>query len=97
MKITFVQSDKEKREADRVVANGLSLRRAKTGTWILPPNLTPDGRFTVVDCPTGREVFVESFDTVDGALLYALGVKDRGSIIRYWDRHGKLKDWGNFV
>ena len=32
MKITFVQSDKEKREADRVIANGLSLRRAKTGT-----------------------------------------------------------------
>ena len=50
-----------------------------------------------MDCPTGKEVFAESFDTIDGALLYALGVKDRGSIIRYWDRHGKLKDWGNFV
>lgn len=56
MKIIFVQSDGEKREADRVVKNGLSLRRAKTGTWILPPNLTPDGRFTVVDCPTGGKV-----------------------------------------
>ena len=97
MKITFVQSDGEKREADRVVKNGLSLKKAKIGTWILPPNLTPDGRFTVVDCPTGEEVFVESFDTIDGALLYALGVKDRGSIIRCWDRHGKLKNWGNFV
>lgn len=97
MKITFVQNDGEKEEADRVVANGLSLRRAKTGTWILPPNLTPHGRFAVVDCPTGMEVFVESFDTVDGALLYALGVKDREIIVRCWDRHGKLKDWGNFV
>lgn len=97
MKIAFVQSVEEKREVDRVVKNGLSLRRAKTGTWILPPNLTPDGRFTVVDCPTGKEVFVESFDTIDGVLLYALGVKDRDSIIRYWDRHGKLKAWGNFV
>ena len=97
MKIMFVQSDNEKREADRVVANGLLLRRTKAGTWILPPNLTPDGRFTVVDCPAGGEVFVESFDTIDGALLYALGVKDRGNIIRYWDRNGKLKNWGNFV
>lgn len=97
MKVTFVQNDKEKEESDRVIRAGLSLRKAKAGTWILPPNLTPDGRFAVVDCPTGREVFVESFGTIDGALLYALGVKDRGSIIRYWDRHGKLKAWGNFV
>lgn len=97
MKVAFVQNDKEKEESDRVIRAGLSLRKAKAGTWILPPNLTPDGRFAVVDCPTGREVFVESFGTIDGALLYALGVKDRGSIIRYWDRHDKLKDWGSFV
>ena len=97
MKITFVQNDKEKEESDRVIRAGLSLRKAKAGTWILPPSITPDGRFTVVDCPTGMEAFVESFDTIDGALLYALGIKDRGSIIRCRDRHGRLKDWGNFV
>ena len=92
MKITFVQSDKEKAEADLAIRAGLSLRKAKVGTWILPPNLSVNDKFVVVDSqPDGRNVFVESFDAIDGALMYALGIDS----IR--DRHGALKEWGNFV
>jgi len=97
MKLTFVQNDKEKAESDRVIRAGLSLKKAKAGTWILPPNLSVNNKFVVVDSqPDGKDVFVESFETIDGALLYALGVKDadtKGS----WDRAGALKEWGNFV
>ena len=97
MKITFVQSDREKTESDRVIRAGLSLKKAKIGTWILPPGLSAGNKFTVVDSqPDGMDVFVESFDTIDGALLYALGIKDaatKGS----WDHNGALTEWGNFV
>lgn len=94
MKITFVQSDKEKAEADRAIRAGLSLRKAKVGTWILPPNLSADGKkFVVVDSqPKGTDVFVESWDTIDGALLYALGIEHSDG-----DHAGKLKERGNFV
>ena len=97
MKITFVQNDKEKAESDRVIRAGLSLKKAKVGTWILPPNLSKDNKFVVVDSPTGKDVFVESFDTIDGALLYALGIRSDDNPVRDWDRGGALKDWGNFV
>lgn len=99
MKITFVQNDKEKAESNRVIRAGLSLKKAKVGTWILPPNLSKDGKFVVVDSePAGKDVFVESFDTIDGALLYALGIRSDGNPVRDWDRSGALKDWGgNFV
>lgn len=97
MKLTFVQNDKEKAESDRVIRAGLSLRKAKVGTWILPPGLSVNNKFVVVDSqPDGKDVFVESFETINGALLYALGIKDadtKGS----WDRAGALKEWGNFV
>lgn len=97
MKITFVQNDKEKAESDRVIRAGLSLRKAKVGTWILPPNLSVNNKFVVVDSqPDGKDVFVESFDTPDGALLYALGIKD-ADMKSSWDRSGALKEWGNFV
>ena len=96
MKITFVQSDKEQREADRVIMNGLSLKKAKVGTWIMPPAHSADGSFVVVDSPTGKDVFVELFKTIDGALLYALGIRDADAKADY-DRPGALKDWGNFV
>ena len=76
MKITFVQNDKEKAESDRVIRAGLSLRKAKVGTWILPPDLSANNKFVVVDSqPEGKDVFVESFDTIDGALLYTLGTR----------------------
>lgn len=97
MKLTFVQSDDEKIESDRVIRAGLSLRKAKVGTWILPPGLSKNGKFVVVDSPTGKDVFVESFDTIDGALLYALGIRSDDNPIRDWDREGALKDWGNFA
>ena len=97
MKITFVQNDKEKAESDRVIRAGLSLKKAKAGTWILPPNLSKDNKFVIVDSPTGKDVFVESFDTIDGALLYALGIRSDDNPVRDWDRGGALEDWGNFV
>ena len=98
MKITFVQNDKEKAESDRVIRAGLSCRKAKAGTWVLPPNLSVNNKFVVVDSqPDGKDVFVESFDTIDGALLYAFGIRSDDNPIRAWDRGGALKDWGNFV
>lgn len=98
MKVTFVQNDKEKAESDRVIRAGLSLKKAKVGTWILPPNLSKDNKFVVVDSePAGKDVFVESFETIDGALLYALGIRSDDNPVRDWDRHNALKDWGNFV
>lgn len=97
MKLTFVQNDKEKAESDRVIRAGLSLRKAKVGTWILPPNLSVNDKFVVVDSqPEGRDVFVESFDTIDGALMYALGVHE-ASTRDDWDHAGALRDRGNFV
>ena len=97
MKITFVQNDKEKEESDRVIRAGLSLKKAKVGTWILPPNLTKGNKFVVVDSPTGKDVFVESFDTIDGALFYALGISCPEMTRVCRDVPGALKDWGNFV
>ena len=101
MKITFVQNDKEKAESDRVIRAGLSLKKAKAGTWILPPNLSKDNKFVVVDSqPDGKDVFVASFGTIDGALMYALGVKSddpQHDPVSGWDRSGALKEWGNFV
>lgn len=96
MKITFVQNDKEKADADMVIKAGLSLRVAKVGTWILPPNLSVNNKFVVVDSmPDGMDVFVESFDTIDGALTYALGIRDADTRADY-DRNGTLKDHGRF-
>ena len=98
MKITFVQNDKEKAESDRVIRAGLSLKKAKVGTWILPPGLSVNNKFVVVDSePEGKDVFVESFDTIDGALMYALGIRSDGNPVVDGDRHNALKDWGNFV
>lgn len=98
MKLTFVQNEKEKAESDRVIRAGLSLKKAKVGTWILPPARSKDGKFTVIDSPTGKDVYVGSFDTIDGALLYALGIRDSdGNAVHVWDRHDALKDWGSFV
>lgn len=97
MKITFVQNDKEKAKSDAAIRAGLSLEKAKAGTWILPPAITFGHKFVVVDSPSGgRDVFVESFDTIDGALLYALGIKD-ASTKGSWDHNGALAEWGNFV
>lgn len=97
MKITFVQNDKEKAESDRVIRAGLSLRKAKVGTWILPPNLSVNNKFVVVDSPTGKDVFVESFDSIDGALFYALGISCPEMTRVCRDVPGALKEWGNFV
>ena len=100
MKITFVQSDAEYEESQRVVRAGLSLRKAKKGTWVMPPGLSKRGdQFVVVDSQ-GKDVYVESFNTIDGALLYALGANDLSSVVKgrqAWDRSGALKEHKNFV
>lgn len=77
MKITFVQNEKEMAESDRVIRAGFSLRKAKTGVWILPP-ASPDDKFTVVDSPNERDVYVESFDTVADAVMRALEFSEPG-------------------
>lgn len=98
MKITFVQNDKEKAESDRVIRAGLSLKKAKVGTWILPPGLSVNDKFVVVDSqPEGRDVFVESFNSIDGALFYALGISSAGPTRDCRDVPGALKDWRYFV
>lgn len=88
MKITFVQNDEEAAAARAGILRG---------TWIFPPGLSDDGKFTVVDRQTSAPAVREDFDTVDGALLYALGIRSEGNPVRDWDREGALKDWGNFV
>lgn len=99
MKITFVQSDEEKAESDQVIRAWLSRRKnVKAGMWILPPGLSANGRFVAVDSLSTRgDVLVESFDTIDGALLWALGICETGPGTGSWDREGALKDRGNFV
>ena len=98
MKLTFVQNDKEKAESDRVIRAGLSLKKAKVGTWILPPNLSKDNKFVVVDSePAGKDVFVESFDSIDGALFYALGISCPEMTRVCRDVPGALKERGHFV
>lgn len=103
MKVTFVQNDKELEEVRRVIKAGLSLRKPCRGTWVMPPTLSKSpGMFTVVDSQDGQNVFVESFKTLDGAMLYALGVRDDvydtpdGTT---WDVHDAIKDvnGGTFV
>ena len=103
MKITFVQSDEEMRVVNRVIRAGLSLGKPRQGTWIVPPSLSKDaGMFTVVDNQDGKNVFVESFRTLDGAMLYALGVRndvDDTPNGTTWDVHDAVMDLngGNFV
>lgn len=103
MKVTFVQSDKEMEAVDRVIRAGLSLKKPRRGTWIVPPSLSKAPEmFTVVDSQDGKNVFVESFRTLDGAMLYALSVRDDvydtpGGTT--WDVHDAVKDvnGGKFV
>jgi hypothetical protein len=103
MKITFVQSDGEMDAVDRVIREGLSLKEPRRGTWVVPPSLSKaSGMFTVVDSQDGKNVFVESFRTLDGAMLYALGVRDDVDDApdgTTWDVHDAVKDvnGGNFV
>ena len=34
---------------------------------------------------------------VDGRIDLEVEARDLDGLRRYWDRHGRLKDWGNFV
>ena len=103
MKVTFVQNDEEKRMVDQVIRAGLSLGKPRRGTWVVPPSLSKHaGMFMVVDSQDGKNVFVETFRTLDGAMLYALGVRNdvwdtpNGTT---WDIHDAVMDLngGNFV
>lgn len=96
MKITFVQSDAEYEEAQRVIRAGLCLRKAKKGTWVIPPSLSKQGdKFVVVDSQ-GKNVYVEAFNTADGALAFALGICDSDTKLDF-DKAGALMKHGNFV
>lgn len=90
MKITFVQNESEMAEAKRAI----DFREPKD-VWIVPPCLSDDNTFTVVDNNDGN-AWTESFETVDGALLFALGIHDIDTK-GHWDRPGALKEWSSFV
>ena len=99
MKITFVQNDEEHKAAMKVIDDGLALRKPKAGTWIIPPGLSKTNEFTVVDSATGTkkgDVFVESFSTLDGAVMWALGIHEADTKTAY-DHAGSVKERGNFV
>ena len=94
MKITFVQNDKERNEAESVIHSGLRLgKKIKKGVWVMPPSLSVNDSFVVVDSPDGKDVYVESFDTIDGALMYALGIVDG----KDGDRQGSLRENKSFT
>jgi len=94
MKVTFVQNDKEKTEAMSVISSGIRLgKKIKKGVWVMPPSLSVNDSFVVIDSPDGKDVFVESFDTIDGALMYALGIVDG----KEGDRQGSLRENKSFT
>lgn len=95
MKITFVQSGEEYASMLHAVEAGDGNEEPRN-VFIAPPGVTKCGKFAVVDNSDGH-AWAEDFDTIDGALLYALGVRSDGNPVRNWDREGALKDWGNFV
>ena len=90
MKITFVQSDFELSEMRDAID-----RREPRDVYIVPPGLSDDGTFTVVDNNDGN-AWTESFATLDGALMFALGIHSVDTKDD-WDYMGSLKDRGNFV
>ena len=96
MKMTFVQNDEEMAVVDRVIRAGLSLRKPRRGTWVVPPSLSKaPGMFTVVYSQDGKNVFVESFKTLDGAMMYALGIRDDVNDTpdgTTWDVHDAIND-----
>ena len=90
MQITFVQNNFELSEMRDVID-----RREPRGVYIVPPDLSDDETFTVVDNNDGN-AWTESFVTLDGALMYALGIHEIDTKDD-WDYMGSLKDRGNFV
>ncbi len=99
MEIEFVQNEKELERFHRIIEGGLRLHAHVPKTvMVLPPGLSRGGRFTVLDSLTPKEVYVESFDTLDGALTYALGIAEADTESRNrYDHAGSLKERGNFV
>ena len=100
MLIKFVQSNKDLEQLREVLDSNLTGALGgyfPRGVWISPPGLSDDNTYTVLDNNDGN-AFLEKFDTIDGALLYALGIKDLGSGSQSkWDKPGALKEHGNFV
>ena len=101
MELTFVQSDEEYSEAMKVLSDGAAGRMARLGTWIIPPCLSKeqDGteKFTVVDHQLSDErPREESFSTLDGAMMFALGIYGKEEADES-DYRGSLKDRGQFV
>lgn len=86
MKITFVDSDTELLEVRDVID-----RREPRGVYIMPPGLSGDETFTVVDNSDGN-AWTESFKTLDGALIFALGIHEIDTQDD-WDHPGALKGW----
>lgn len=97
MLIKFVQSNKDLEQWREVLDSnptGAPDGFFPRGVWISPPGL--DNTFTVLDNNDGH-AWLEKFDTIDGALMYALGIKYLGSGPQSeWDKPGALKEHWNF-
>ena len=96
MDITFVTNDKEYEESQAAIRAGMRLSKTPKGKriWILPPCRSVNDSFVVVERAAG-DVFVESFKTIDGAMLYAMGCEPgdpaTASGMADWDSPGALK------
>lgn len=85
MGVTFITSDKEYEKLSRGITKGV---------WVLPPAMTVNDSFVVVHSD-GKDVFVKSFKTIDGVMLYAMGCEpgdpSPASGMKNWDIPGALR------
>jgi len=101
-KINFIQSDEEfslvSGYLDQYVegvGNGAAPKAIPNEIWISPPDMSDNGTFTVFDNTEGQ-MWVEDFSTLDGAMIWALGIHEIGEKDDF-DYPGALKDYGNFA
>ena len=94
MKITFVQGYAEYAAMLRAAEAGEGNSEPRD-VFVAPPGLNDSGKFAVVDNSQGK-ARAEDFDTLDGALMFALGIHEADAK-GVWGRMGSVADRGNFV
>jgi hypothetical protein len=97
MKITFVQNDDELAEMERVAKSGdlYGANHTPKGVWIRPVGLSCSETYEVLDNNDGN-AWKGSFKTIDGALMWALGIHEIETKDD-WDYMGALTGHGNFI
>lgn len=98
MKVTFVTSDAEMRQmvdAIHMSENDGSLNDAPRKVWIAVKHYGYSHKFTVCDNTRGTAE-TSSFDTIDGALVRALGIRAEEDDKLEYDYMGALYDHGSF-